>query len=541
LLTTPESRSTGNVNPVNFPRAMVSMAQNRTVSEVLRSIVTSVAACPKVMAAHIWLIEKGDLCETCRFRSKCPDQSRCLHLVAGASNPVGYPQDLTPINHPFRRFPLGVPKIGSVAATGKPLLVPVLSGGGEWFADGDWFRSEGVVAFAAQPLVFRGNVLGVLALFDREVITESDFESLRVLADHAAVSIANANAFEEIAYLKERLEEENSYLREEVMAASGGDLIGESAALRKVLRQIGLVAASDATVLITGESGTGKELVARAVHERSPRRDRALVKVNCSAVPEALFESEFFGHVKGAFTGALRDKAGRFELADGGTLFLDEIGEIPYAMQAKLLRVLQEQEVERVGDTRSRKLNVRIIAATNHNLKDEVIAGHFREDLFYRLSVFPIENPPLRERRDDIPLLAEHFVRAAAKRLGRKPPKLTTVAARQLSEQDWPGNIRELQNAVERAVILAQTGPLIFDAPAPRTPSPAAPLAAAAQASHLPMLTRAELKQRERDSIAAALAQTHGKVFGPGGAAVLLGMKPTTLATRIKALGLQRK
>jgi len=428
-----------------------------------------------------------------------------------------------------------------VAATGKPLLLPVLSGGGDWFADGDWFRSEGVAAFAVQPLVFRGNVLGVLALFDREVITESDFESLRVLADHAAVSIANANAFEEIAYLKERLEEENSYLREEVIAASGGDLIGDSAALRKVLRQIGLVAASDATVLITGESGTGKELVARAIHERSPRRDRALVKVNCSAVPEALFESEFFGHVKGAFTGALRDKAGRFELADGGTLFLDEIGEIPYAMQAKLLRVLQEQEVERVGDTRSRKLNVRIIAATNRNLKDEVIAGRFREDLFYRISVFPIENPPLRERRDDIPLLAEHFVRAAAKRLGRKPPKLTTVAACQLSEQDWPGNIRELQNVVERAVILAQTGPLIFDAPAPRTPSPAASLAAATPASHFPMLTRAELKQRERDSIAAALAQTHGKVFGPDGAAALLGMKPTTLATRIKALGLQRK
>ena len=520
---------------------MVSMAQNRTLSEVLRSIVASVATCPNVAVVAIWLIEKGDLCETCRFRSKCPDQSRCLHHVASAGNLMAHAQDFTPIDHAFRRFPLGVPKIGSVAATGKPLLLPVLSGGGEWFADGDWFRSEGVAAFAAQPLVFRGDVLGVLALFDREVITESHFESLRVLADHAAVSIANANAFEEIAYLKERLEEENSYLREEVIAASGGDLIGESAALRKVLRQIGLVAASDVTVLITGESGTGKELVARAINERSPRRDRALVKVNCGAVPEALFESEFFGHVKGAFTGALRDKAGRFELADGGTLFLDEIGEIPYATQAKLLRVLQEQEVERVGDTRSRKLNVRIIAATNHNLKDEVIAGRFREDLFYRISVFPIESPPLRERRDDIPLLAEHFVRAAAKRLGRKPPKLTAGAARQLSAQDWPGNIRELQNAVERAVILAQSGPLIFDAPAPRKPSPAASLAAAAPASHVAMLTRAELKQRERESIAAALAQTQGKVFGPDGAAALLGMKPTTLATRIKALGLHRK
>src|SRR4029077_14335075 len=204
-----------------------------------------------------------------------------------------------------------------------------------------------------------------------------------------------------------------------------GDIIGGSSAMRKVMQQIQLVAPTPAAVLVTGESGTGKELVARAIHDRSPRKGRALIKVNCSAVPDSLFDSEFFGHVKGAFTGALKDKLGRFELADGGTLFLDEIGEIPYAMQAKLLRVLQEQEVERIGDTRLRKVNVRIIAATNRNLKDEVIAGRFREDLYYRLSVFPIENPALRERRDDIPRLAEHFIRSAAKRLGRKPSKLT--------------------------------------------------------------------------------------------------------------------
>ena len=516
---------------------MVSIAQNRTLPEVLQAIVTSVAACQNVVATAIWLIDKGDLCETCRFRPQCPDQSRCLHHVAGAGNLVAHPPDLTSIEHAFRRFPLGVPKIGSVAATGKPLLLPVLAGGGDWLVDGDWFRSEGVAAFAAHPLIYRDEVLGVIALFDRAALNESDLEWMGILANHAAVSIANANAFEEIAFLKERLEEENTYLREEVTAVSGGgDLIGESPALRKVLQQIELVAATDATVLVTGESGTGKELVARAIHERSPRRDRPMVKANCAAVPEALFESEFFGHVKGAFTGALRDKAGRFELADRGTLFLDEIGEIPFAMQAKLLRVLQEQEVERVGDTRPRKVNVRIIAATNRNLKDEVIAGRFRGDLFYRLSVFPVENPPLRERRDDIPRLAEHFIRAAAKRLGRKPPKLTAGTARQLAAQDWPGNIRELQNAIERAVILAQSGPLIFDAPAPRTPSPAA----AMPVSDSPLLTRTELKQRERESIAAALAQTHGKVFGPAGAAALLGMKPTTLASRIKALGLER-
>jgi len=313
-------------------------------------------------------------------------------------------------------------------------------------------------------------------------------------------------------------------------------LIGDSPALRKVIQQIDLVAPTDATVLITGESGTGKELVARAIHERSPRADRPLVTVNCGAVPEALFESEFFGHVKGAFTGAMRDKAGRFELADGGTLFLDEIGEIPLPMQAKLLRVLQEQEIERVGDPRPRKVNVRIVAATNRDLKTEVEARRFRQDLFYRLSVFPIENPPLRERREDIPRLAEHFVRAAARRLGRRPPHLPAATARQLAGQDWPGNVRELQNAVERAVILAQSGPLIFDLPSAK-PAPT-PIAANPDT---PFVTRAELKQRERASIAAALAQTGGKIFGSEGAAALLGMKPTTLASRIKALGLIRK
>jgi transcriptional regulator with GAF, ATPase, and Fis domain len=447
---------------------------------------------------------------------------------------------LTRIDGAFRRFPIGVRKIGRVAASGEPLLLPDVQGDEEWIADREWFHREAIRTFAGQPLVFRGEVLGVLALFDRAVLDTTDFDWLRIFADHAAVSIANANAFEEIAFLKERLEEENIYLREEVTAARGnGDLIGDSPALRKVLQQIELVAPTDATVLITGESGSGKELVARAIHDRSPRRDRPMVNVNCGAIPEALFESEFFGPVRGAFTGAMRDKPGRFELADGGTLFLDEIGEVPLPMQAKLLRVLQEQEVERVGATQPRKVNVRIIAATNRDLRAEVEAGRFRQDLFYRLSVFPIENPPLRERREDIPRLAEHFVRTAAQRLHRRPPKFTVAAARQLAAHDWPGNVRELQNTVERAVILAQSGPLVFDSLITTPPSPIrlAPNAVDTQ----PLLTRAELKQRERESIATALAQTGGRIFGPEGAAALLGMRPTTLASRIKALGLQRR
>jgi transcriptional regulator with GAF, ATPase, and Fis domain len=317
-----------------------------------------------------------------------------------------------------------------------------------------------------------------------------------------------------------------------------GNIIGDSPGLKKVMQQIQLVAPTDAAVLVTGESGTGKELVARAIHENSPRKDRALIKVNCGAVPETLFESEFFGHAKGSFTGAMKDKPGRFELADGGTLFLDEIGEVPLAMQAKLLRVLQEQEIERLGDTRTRKINVRIIAATNRDLRKEVEAGRFRQDLFYRLSVFPIEIPPLRERRGDIAPLAAHFVKHAARRMNRPTPRFTQATLSQLSAHDWAGNVRELQNAVERAVILSQGGPLRFELAEPRSEAPAAvPRVMVASA----ILTRDELKSQERESIVAALKQTGGRIFGADGAAELLGMRPTTLASRIKALKIKRK
>lgn len=527
------------MNCADFPRVMTSVAENRSLPEVLESIVNGITACPNVACARIWLLGAGDLCANCRMRPECPDQTRCLHLVASAANSAD-DQAFSLVDAKFRRLPIGMRRIGRIAESGQPLVEANLTGDEEWLIDGEWVRNEKVSTFAGHPLVFHGEILGVLAILDRQPLTGVDLDWLRIFANHAAVSIANARAFEEIAHLKERLQEENNYLKEEVTAALGfGELIGESAALRHVLRQIELVADSEATVLITGESGTGKELIARALHQRGPRRERALIKVNCGAVPDALFESEFFGHVKGAFTGALRDKPGRFEMADGGTLFLDEIGEVPLALQAKLLRVLQEQEVERVGDTRSRKLNVRVITATNRNLKAEVDAGRFREDLFYRLSVFPIEVPPLRDRREDIPRLAEHFIRASSRRLNsRRPPRLTAAVAQQLAAYDWPGNVRELQNAVERAVILAHGGPLEFDMLAsPKIPSP--PSRSVVGPSTI--LTRAELKERERESIIAALAQSRGKIHGPNGAASLLGMKPTTLASKIEVLGIPRK
>jgi DNA-binding NtrC family response regulator len=319
-------------------------------------------------------------------------------------------------------------------------------------------------------------------------------------------------------------------------ATQTSGIVGESEVLQAVLRQIDLVANTDATVLITGESGTGKELVARAIHERSRRRDAPLVRVNCASIPESLFESELFGYVKGAFTGALNDRTGRFEAAQGGTLMLDEIGEVPLAMQPKLLHVLQEKEFERVGETRARKIDVRIVAATNRDLAAEVEAGRFRSDLFYRLNVFPIENPPLRDRREDIPLLAEHFVQASASRLHREPPSLTEAALRQLMARDWPGNIRELENAIERAIILASDGQLRFE-PGPTALTPQPP----STSSPLPLLSRAATEKHQRDAILAALERTGGRVSGPRGAAELLGMKASTLFSRMTVLGLKTR
>ena len=337
------------------------------------------------------------------------------------------------------------------------------------------------------------------------------------------------------------LERENEMLLDDVRE-NFGHIVGDSLALKKVLSQIATVAPTEAGVLVLGESGTGKELVARAVHELSPRKARPLVRVNCASIPKELFESEFFGHVRGAFTGAIKDRTGRFELADGGTLFLDEVGEIPLELQGKLLRVLQEGQFERVGDERTRRVDVRIIAATNRDLQIEAKAGRFRLDLYYRLSVFPIDLPPLRERLEDIEPLAAHFVRHSARRLGVPVPRLTKVHAQQLRSYDWPGNIRELQNVIERAVILARGGRLRFELPqgevAPRPPiaTAAAPGQTAGE-----VLSLDELESKRRAVIENALARAKGRIYGADGAAALLGMKPTTLSSMIKRQNLRRE
>ncbi|QDV39423.1 Formate hydrogenlyase transcriptional activator (plasmid) [Tautonia plasticadhaerens] len=379
----------------------------------------------------------------------------------------------------------------------------------------------------------------MLSVFARGAVGPDCMDWLRAIADAAAAAIATARAFERIAELSRRLEQENEYLREEVTRAGAfGELIGRGPALEALARQIDLVAPTDAAVLILVESGRGKELVAREVHRRSDRSARPLIKVNCAAVPRELYESEFFGHARGAFTGALRDRAGRFELADGGTLFLDEVGEIPPELQAKLLRVLQEGELERVGEERTRQVDVRLIAATNRDLRAEAEAGRFRQDLYFRLSVFPIELPPLRRRVEDIPVLAEHFLALAARKLGRPKPRLTLADAQRLQRYRWPGNVRELQHVIERAVILAEGGRLVIELPADPSAASPQPRPAPPRDHDDRVLTDAEVRRLEADNIRAALRRAAGKVSGPGGAAELLGIRPTTLASRIKSLGL---
>jgi transcriptional regulator with GAF, ATPase, and Fis domain len=519
-------------------RLLLDLAQQRELTALLDLLVTRIAGSEAVALARLWLVRPGQGCETCPMREECPDRSQCLHLVASNGRSLVDPSsDLSRLDGRFRRFPIGVRKVGRIAMTGEAIEAPDMAELPTWIADPEWVRSEGVIGFAGQPLSHRGLVLGVLGVFSRVRIGDECLDWLRMIADHAAVAIAHTHAWEEVQRLRNRLQEENEYLQREVAAEQGfGEMLGASPALRNVSHQIDLVAPTDSTVLILGESGVGKELVARELHRRSDRADRPLIKVNCAAIPRELFESEFFGHVQGAFTGALRDRTGRFELAHGGTLFLDEVGEVPLDLQSKLLRVLQEGEIERIGEERTRKVDVRVIAATNRDLREESRERRFREDLYYRLSVFPIELPPLRERRDDIALLAEHFLQKVGQRFGVSAPRLTKAVARQLERYDWPGNVRELQHVVERAVILSRGGPLRIDL---EEPVQTARREIATDGAEV--LTESQVREFERANLRRALESAQGKVHGPGGAAELLGVKPTTLSSRLKALGMKAK
>jgi transcriptional regulator with GAF, ATPase, and Fis domain len=538
-----ESASDSRFDPNYAVQLLLEFANERSVEQLLQRLVHSAVERPDVACFQIWLIDKGDRCSTCPRRSQCPDQSRCLHLVVGKGTSLSEAgQDPPRFGDLSARMPLGLGFLGKAAVTGQQSQIRDVDRQMDEMVGFDWLRQERIHGCGVVPIMFKGEILGALVGFTRKEVMEETRPWGRIFADHIGAAIANARAFAEIQQLKAQLELQNAYLQEEVVEAKAfGDLVGQSAALRQIVSQIDLVAPTDASVLILGATGTGKELVAHEIHRRSRRKDRPLVRVNCASIPKDLYESEFFGHVKGAFTGAVRDRAGRFEAAEGGTLFLDEIGEVPIDLQGKLLRVLQEKRYERVGEDRTRQADVRIIAASNRDLKAEVAAGRFREDLYYRLNVFPMHVATLRERKEDIPLLAKHFVELSARELRCSKPRLTRAGIAQLQGYDWPGNIRELRNVIERAVILARGGALEFKLPLTESsPAFSRPAVSSSDQAEPGFFTEVEMHRREQENLLAVLRRTGWKIKGPDGAAELLGVKPTTLLARIKKMGLKR-
>jgi len=426
-------------------------------------------------------------------------------------------------------------RVGWVFDQRKPLVGGDISKEPPWPYDEKVVTSlveAGIRSYLLTPMVTKRGAIGILSLasLETDCYSEGDAELLVEVAKQVAMAIDNMLAYEEIAQLKAQLEEENLYLQEEIKAEHNfGNIVGQSPAIGRALKAVETVAPTDATVLLLGETGTGKELIARALHDFSPRKDRALVRVNCAALPAGLIESELFGHEKGAFTGALARKIGRFELADGGTIFLDEIGDLPPDLQAKLLRVLQEGEFERVGSTSTLKVDARVIAATHRDLEKASQDGTFRPDLYYRLSVFPISIPPLRERKEDIPLLVKHFVMKYNGKIGKRVETIPEKTMNALLDYSWPGNVRELENVIERAVIISTGSQLALGESLPKA-------SVTQTGARMP-----RLEELDRDHIIKALELTAWRVSGERGAAKLLGLKPTTLDARMKKLGIRRK
>ena len=471
-----------------------------------------------------------------KYRSLYRSTPAMLHTVDGEGNIVTVTDHWLHKLGYEREDVVGRPISNFFSATDRQRF----SGGRlqEFINQGDFNNEErqvvtkdGQVLDLIVSAISRRNAAGIV---DRMLIASKDVTERNRSERHLRVTLA------ENARLREELEHERDYLREEVnVAMNSGRIVGTSPALMQMLKRVKAVAETPASVLLQGESGVGKELVAHAIHAESPRVNGPLVKVNCASIPKELFESEFFGHVKGAFTGAHRDRVGRFQFADGGTIFLDEVSEIPLELQGKLLRVLQESEFERVGDDVTKSVDVRVIAATNRNLEMQIVNGEFREDLFYRLSVFPIDVPPLRDRDDDVIHLARHFLEKTCSDFARSPMQLTRSQADMLRSYSWPGNVRELKNVIERAVILSPRNVLRLDLSMSNSVAGARSPEAA---DKLPeqLLTEIEMREFQKKNIVVALKQANWKVSGPGGAADLLGIKSTTLADRIRTFGIRK-
>ncbi len=432
-------------------------------------------------------------------------------------------------------FPLAGSAAGKALADRAPCVVDPVDPEAPRFREEPLLAAYGYGSLVSFPLVFEKDLLGTLDIAHppREGLLACCFEVARQVARLVAIALHNSLMVEEVQRLNRLLDRENALLKEEIRHMKrDARYVAESAGMRDAVERVRLVAPSATTVLVRGETGTGKEGLARMVHDLSPRFHAPFVPVNLAAIPETLVESELFGHERGAFTGAARRKPGRFEQADGGTIFLDEVGDAPPAVQVRLLRVLQEREIERVGGTEPLKVDVRVVAATNRDLEEAVARGTFRADLYYRLAVFPIELPPLRERRDDVPPLATHFLARHAAAMHRRPPRVSEAAWRALEAYDWPGNVRELENFVQRALILSPGPELVL----PDLPSARAPAGRPAPSPAAPAPGRWD--DEARALIERALASAKGRVYGPLGAAALLGLRPTTLQGKMRKYGI---
>jgi formate hydrogenlyase transcriptional activator len=479
---------------------------NLGLRDLLRAISASIRQDMNCDSVGVWL--------------PCPERRQLRQLAMDFPEGKGFSKEDV-------RIPVEGSELGTVFKTGKPLVIRTSADVTSEYAIAA-LQAESLESGCALPLISRNRTLGVLTLGSRieNSFSTEDVDFLARVAGQVAIAIENALAYREIAELKDKLAQEKLYLEEEIRSDVDFEgIVGQSSALRQVLQLVETVATSDSTVLLLGETGTGKELVARAIHDRSRRKERTLIKLNCAAIPTGLLESELFGHERGAFTGAVTQKIGRMELADQGTLFLDEVGDIPLELQPKLLRVLQDGEFERLGSTQTKKVDVRLVAATNRDLDRMIEEKQFRSDLYYRLNVFPIRVPPLRERPEDIPLLVRYFSQKYARRMEKQIDSIPAAAMRKLTRWHWPGNVRELQNLVERAVILTRGNSLAISVPELADGGASLALARAGNAD-------------EQDRIVRILKETKGHVGGPQGAAARMGIKRTTLLTRMKKMGI---
>ncbi|WP_092229563.1 sigma-54 interaction domain-containing protein [Desulfobacula phenolica] len=528
---------------------MLHMGRKCSAEEIPHLVAKTFAARPHVGLVRIWTVQPGKDCNACHRKHLCRETS-CLHMVASVTKH----KENTAWNCTTgadSRIPIGFSEIGSVALTGVGIRIHNFDENQKKLFQDIQDTTPEIVGVGIQPLALKNDILGIIAVYaliDLKRVRRGD-RWLGNVAGFVAFALSNARAFEEIESLRAQLELENEYLRNEIHhIQSPGGIIGKSPPVISMLDQIAQVAPTEASVLILGESGTGKELVAREIHKRSLRGKKPMISVNCASIPGELYESEFFGHKKGAFTGAISDRGGRFQAADGGTLFLDEVGEIPLLIQGKLLRVLQEGMYERIGEEKTRKVDVRIIAATNRNIEQEIAAGNFRQDLYYRLNVFPIEVVPLRKRKKDIPILARHFLKSVSKKMNHAVPQLTDSNIRELMDYEWPGNVRELQNIIERAVITSRSGRFFFHLPVASTQVESSKELSKEPAENpwdttkeTVIFTEQQIRAKTRKNMIAALKKCKGTIYGDHGAAMLLGISPTTLSSRISRLKITKQ